>query len=60
MQNITSENGTITLLVDDSNRVLPNLFEMAAANSIRITSVEIEIPNLESVFLHLTGRALRD
>jgi ABC-2 type transport system ATP-binding protein len=60
VQNITSENGTITLLVDDSNRVLPNLFEMAAANSIRITSVEIEIPDLESVFLHLTGRALRD
>jgi ABC-2 type transport system ATP-binding protein len=60
VQDITSENGTISLLVDDSNRVLPNLFEMAAANSIRITSVEIEIPNLESVFLHLTGRALRD
>ena len=50
VQNITSENGTITLLVDDSNRVLPNLFEMAAANSIRITSVEIEIPDLENRF----------
>jgi ABC-2 type transport system ATP-binding protein len=60
VQNITTENGTLTLLVDDSNRVLPNLFEVAVSNGIRVTSVEIEIPNLESVFLHLTGRALRD
>lgn len=60
VQNISAENGTMTLLVDDSNRVLPNLFEVAVSNGIRITSVEIEIPNLESVFLHLTGRALRD
>jgi ABC-2 type transport system ATP-binding protein len=60
VQNITAENGTLTLLVDDSNRVLPNLFEVAVSNGIRVTSVEIEIPNLESVFLHLTGRALRD
>ena len=26
----------------------------------RITSVDIREPNLEAVFLHLTGRALRD
>jgi ABC-2 type transport system ATP-binding protein len=58
--NISAEDGTIKLLVDDSNRVLPRLFETAAEKSIRITSVKIEVPNLESVFLHLTGRALRD
>ncbi|PKO00314.1 MAG: export ABC transporter ATP-binding protein [Chloroflexi bacterium HGW-Chloroflexi-4] len=50
----------INLLVDDSNLVLPRLFEAAAAKAIRITSVEIQEPNLETVFLHLTGRALRD
>jgi hypothetical protein len=27
---------------------------------VRITSVEVQEPNLETVFLHLTGRALRD
>ena len=52
--------GSIVLLVDDSNKVLPRLFETASANGVRITSVEIQEPNLESVFLHLTGRALRD
>lgn len=52
--------GKVTVLVDDSNRVLPRLFDAAATAGVRITSVEIQEPNLETVFLHLTGRALRD
>ena len=32
----------------------------ATQQSARITSVDIREPNLEAVFLHLTGRALRD
>jgi len=60
VENITAENGQIHLLVDDSNVVLPQLFETAAQVDARITSVEIQEPNLETVFLHLTGRALRD
>jgi ABC-2 type transport system ATP-binding protein len=39
---------------------LPRLFEAAAASGVRITSVDIQSPNLEAVFLHFTGRALRD
>jgi ABC-2 type transport system ATP-binding protein len=57
---VTSDNGTLTLLMDDSNRVLPYLFESSTTAGIRITSVEIQEPDLESVFLHLTGRALRE
>jgi ABC-2 type transport system ATP-binding protein len=57
---VTSDNGTVNLLVDDSNLVLPRLFESANQEGVRITSVEIQEPNLEAVFLHLTGRALRD
>ncbi len=56
----SSQNGTVTILVDDSNRVLPGLFEVANREGARITSVDIQEPNLEAVFLHLTGRALRD
>jgi ABC-2 type transport system ATP-binding protein len=56
----SAADGVVTLLVDDSNRVLPGLFEAAARAGARITSVEIQEPNLEAVFLHLTGRALRD
>jgi len=57
---ISAGDGTLTLLVDDSNIVLPRLFESATQAGVRITSVEIQEPNLEAVFLHLTGRALRD
>jgi ABC-2 type transport system ATP-binding protein len=57
---IDSTDGKITALVDDSNRVLPRLFDAASIASVRITSVDIQEPNLEMVFLHLTGRALRD
>jgi ABC-2 type transport system ATP-binding protein len=47
-------------LVDDSNRVLPHLFETATQAGARILTVDIQEPDLEAVFLHLTGRALRD
>lgn len=57
---VSSEDGLITVLVKDSNLALPHLFEAAVDQSIRITSVDIREPNLEAVFLHLTGRALRD
>ncbi len=60
VSNVIVNDGTFTLLADDSNRVLPRLFETAAAQGVRITSVDIQEPNLEAVFLHLTGRALRD
>ena len=57
---IDAMDGKVTALVDDSNYVLPRLFEAASQVGVRITSVEIQEPNLETVFLHLTGRALRD
>ena len=57
---IDAQDGTITVLVDDSNQVLPHLFEEASKADVRITSVDIQEPNLETVFLHLTGRALRN
>jgi ABC-2 type transport system ATP-binding protein len=57
---ISAEDGLITLLADDSNLILPHLFDLAAESRVRITSVDIQEPNSETVFLHLTGRALRD
>lgn len=60
VERVTAEDGTVTVLVADSNLVLPRLFESATRQSARITSVDIREPNLEAVFLHLTGRALRD
>jgi ABC-2 type transport system ATP-binding protein len=50
----------LTLMVNDNNAVLPHVFEIAGQIGVRITSVEIQEPNLEAVFLHLTGRTLRE
>ncbi len=50
----------VTVLAADSNVALPRLFEAATAAGARILSVDIQEPNLEAVFLHLTGKALRD
>jgi len=50
----------VTVLAEDSNLVLPRLFDSAARQGARITAIDIQEPNLESVFLQLTGKALRD
>jgi ABC-2 type transport system ATP-binding protein len=57
---VTTQEDRLVLLVTDSNLVLPRLFETAVQLCVRITSVNIQEPNLETVFLHLTGKALRD
>ena len=56
----SSENGRLTLLVEDSDLVIPRLFEAASHSGVRIFATEIKEPNLEAVFLHLTGKALRN
>jgi ABC-2 type transport system ATP-binding protein len=57
---VSQEDGEFSLLVDDSNLILPRLFDAGNDIGVRVSSVEIMEPNLESVFLHLTGRTLRD
>jgi ABC-2 type transport system ATP-binding protein len=60
VQGATTEDASVILLVDESNLVLPPLFEAATSMGVRVSGVDIQEPNLEAVFLHLTGRALRD
>jgi len=57
---VSEEDMQASLLVDDANSALPKLFEAAEKAGGRITSVNVVEPNLETVFLHLTGRALRE
>ncbi|MEX2501182.1 MAG: ABC transporter ATP-binding protein [Trueperaceae bacterium] len=52
--------GTVTLVARAGRRLLPALLERAAAVGADVTSVHVIEPDLEAVFLHLTGRALRD
>jgi len=52
--------GRVHLVADDGRRVLPELIEMAAHVGVSINSVEVSEADLEAVFLHLTGTALRE
>lgn len=57
---VSTDNGKAILLVQEPTAALPKLFEAAQALGARITEINVAEPNLEMVFLHLTGRALRD
>jgi ABC-2 type transport system ATP-binding protein len=52
--------GGLRLVARDGRRLLPKLLEMAETAGVEVTSVEVVEPDLEAVFLHLTGKALRD
>lgn len=60
VHSVSEENGSVRILVKDSTRVLPTLFESAAREETHITGMDVQEPDLEAVFLHLTGKALRD
>jgi ABC-2 type transport system ATP-binding protein len=51
---------TVTLIVPEAEEALAPAITKANELGIKIRSVDMQEPNLEAVFLHLTGRALRD
>jgi len=51
---------TVTVIVPEAEEALAPAVTKANELGIKIRSVDMREPNLEAVFLHLTGRALRD
>jgi ABC-2 type transport system ATP-binding protein len=52
--------GGVEVLATGAAALLEPLVSAARESGARITGIEVREPDLESVFLHLTGRALRD
>ena len=52
--------GTLEIVVESARSVLPELLAHVGAAGLAVRDVEVREPDLESVFLHLTGKALRD
>jgi len=50
----------VTVITPEAEDILAPAISEANALGVKIRSVDIEEPNLEALFLHLTGRALRD
>jgi ABC-2 type transport system ATP-binding protein len=56
----TDSSTTIEVLSQDSGAVIASVVTALAALGARVLAIEVREPNLESVFLHLTGKSLRD
>ena len=52
--------GRVEMVVENAAKALPQLFDAARASGLRIVEVSYRRPTLNEVFLHLTGRELRD
>nr|WP_306422564.1 ABC transporter ATP-binding protein [Paenarthrobacter aurescens] len=58
---VTDSGGTgLMLTVTDGAALLAGIVTTAARSGMTMASVAVTRPDLESVFLHLTGKALRD
>lgn len=60
IRQVDATDGIVRLLAEDGNAALPELISRTNNAGVRVSNVAIKEPNLEAVFLHLTGRALRD
>jgi ABC-2 type transport system ATP-binding protein len=60
VQAATAADGVVDVLVDDVGHTLEAIVEAAGAFGVSIAGVDIDQPDLEAVFLELTGKGLRD
>ncbi len=52
--------GRVRLDVENATEALPRIFELASKSGIKILEATYHRPTLNDVFLHLTGREIRD
>jgi ABC-2 type transport system ATP-binding protein len=50
----------VEILADEAATLLPEMLEKVSSTGAVVAAVEVIEPNLEAVFLHVTGKALRD
>jgi ABC-2 type transport system ATP-binding protein len=57
---VTGLDRSVDVLVNDAASALPVIMQAALAGGSSVRSVFVQEPDLETVFLHLTGKHLRD
>ncbi len=57
---VSTADHEVVLVAREAEEVLAPVVTRANELGVRVRSLDIQEPNLEAVFLHLTGRALRD
>jgi ABC-2 type transport system ATP-binding protein len=60
VQQVALTDGSLIVQTKSADAVLGDIVNQLSKAGIRVQSLKVDEPNLEAVFLHLTGRALRD
>lgn len=60
IKNIKIHDSFLTLGVEKGEEKIPILFEIANTLDVKIKSISLRKPTLDDVFLHFTGRLIRD
>jgi ABC-2 type transport system ATP-binding protein len=53
-------NGVVFTVTEDGTRLLPAIMDEIRAHGIAVTAVNLKKPSMDDVFVHYTGRELRD
>ena len=57
---VKTQNDLIRLYADKAEGLLANAMRLASELGVMVTNARVSEPSLENLFLHLTGRSLRD
>ena len=60
IENIEKHGSFITLGVEKGDEKIPDIIEISQILKIKINSINVRKPTLDDVFLHYTGRTIRD
>lgn len=52
--------GLLVMITEDGTRLLPGILESLQKEGIRLTAVNLKKPSMDDVFMHYTGKDLRD
>ena len=60
VKNVIHQNGKVSLTVEGGERKIPQVLKLAEEGGVEVASVSLRKPTLEDVFLHFTGRSIRE
>jgi ABC-2 type transport system ATP-binding protein len=60
VRNVRTENGSVLLQVTELHKAVPGLLDELGRQGVPLTELRTHSASLEDVFVHLTGRHLRD
>ena len=60
INHVAEDENRYDLIVSKGEQLLGEIFDCARQTKVRILGIHVQTPTLEDVFLHLTGRKLRD